>query len=163
MYDIARTTSVATKWIEIMFKQFKCESIFLLSTAINAKSIAHGTFIGLRTENDKPFGNDIAPLNTLHSNKMGRFATVYNQQRKRWKNECDSLPLSVSACVRIIGIEIQRKRRMNGDSPSIGHIGSALYMITTSTYDNCRRSRLALTLSMMCFRDKPRSSDFMLQ
>jgi hypothetical protein len=44
-------------------------------------------------------------------------------------------------------------------SPSIGHIESALWTMTTSMYCNCRRCKLARTLSMMCLRDRPRSSD----
>lgn len=41
----------------------------------------------------------------------------------------------------------------------MGHIESALCTITMSMQDNCKRCKLACTLSIMCFRDKPRSSD----
>ena len=44
------------------------------------------------------------------------------------------------------------------NEPSIGHIGSTLWIITISMYDNCNLTKDACTDSIMCFRDNPRPS-----
>jgi len=41
----------------------------------------------------------------------------------------------------------------------MGHMGSALWIITTSMYSSCRRASDAFTDSIMCFLERPLSSD----
>lgn len=46
----------------------------------------------------------------------------------------------------------------SGKLPSIGHIGSTLWIMTMSMYDSCSLTSEACTDSIMCFRDSPRPS-----
>lgn len=52
----------------------------------------------------------------------------------------------------------RKKNIVVGKLPSIGHIGSTLWIMTMSMYDSCSLTSEACTDSIMCFRDSPRPS-----